>query len=94
MEYFVINVILLMVFIIAGKNVSKGGSYINNAIICCIFFILVFGSRYNRGHDYAHYVEVYTYSEHSDQYVFWLFNYILKNILDVYKYFIFTLSHS
>lgn len=57
--YIFLNLILLFVFIIAGQNVSKGRKYMPNAMLCIIFYALIFGLRYARGDDYFHYQEIY-----------------------------------
>lgn len=87
--YTIINLLLLLFFVIGGSNVKKGGSYWNNALACSFVFVLVMGSRYARGNDYMHYVDVYVHGEESSQYLFLLFNGILKNIFGVGKYFVF-----
>lgn len=87
--YISINLMLLFVFIIAGYNVSKGGSYWRNAYVCIVMFVLVFGSRYNRGHDYAHYVDAYLHGDEGHEYLFTAFNTFLREVLKLSKYLIF-----
>jgi hypothetical protein len=87
--YLFFNILLLLTFIIAGYNVSKGSSYWKNAWTCIIIFVFVLGSRYNRGNDYAHYVDVYNLGDIKNQYLFWLYNSFLKDFFGVWKYAIF-----
>ena len=47
------------------------------------------GTRYGRGYDYFHYVDVYLNGDPNSQYSFLLFNGLLKNILGIGRYFIF-----
>lgn len=47
------------------------------------------GSRYGRGNDYLHYVDVFVNGDPNSQYIFLLFNDGLKKILGIGKYFIF-----
>lgn len=87
--YIFINLLLLSTFVIGGYNVKKGGSYWKNALSCSLVFVMVMGSRYGRGHDYLHYVDVYINGDLSNQYLFLLFNEGIKSILGIGKYFIF-----
>lgn len=87
--YIVINLSLLFIFIVGGINISRGFSYWKNAVFCSIVFVLIVGSRYARGYDYLHYAAVYANGEGQEQIVFWAFNYFMKNVLGVSKYYIF-----
>lgn len=87
--YIIFNLILLLVFYIAGINVYRGKPYWDNAWVCCITFILIVGSRLNRGIDYIHYVDVFTKDIDINQPYFNLFNSFLKNTLMIGKYAIF-----
>lgn len=86
--YIIFNLLLLFTFIIAGSNVSSGKTYWGNALLCGFVFILIIGTRYNRGIDYPHYVEVYSKNMDIDQPYFTLFNSFLKSLF-VGRYFIF-----
>lgn len=87
--YIFINLLLLLTFVLGGYNIKRGDSYWKNALSCSFVFILVMGTRYGRGNDYFHYVEVYLNGDNSSQYSFLLFNGLLKNILGIGRYFIF-----
>ena len=87
--YLFFNISLLIFFIIGGYNVSRGASYWKNAFFCTFFFVLIMGSRYNRGNDYAHYVDVYVHGEQQNQLLFWSLNYLLRDIFGVGKSLIF-----
>ena len=82
--YIFINLLLLLTFVLGGYNIKRGGSYWKNALSCSFVFILVMGTRYGRGNDYFHYVEVYLNGDNS-QYSFLLFNGLLKNIYSRYS---------
>lgn len=60
-DYLLLNLILLLIFCVAGSYVSKGGKYWGYAWACILSFTFVQGSRYARGNDYPHYLEVYKY---------------------------------
>lgn len=66
--YLFCNILLLLVFVFCGRNVRQGKSFWQNAFICSLFFVLVMGTRYNRGNDYGHYVEVYVQGDQQNQY--------------------------
>lgn len=87
--YIFLNILLLCTFVIAGINVSNGESYWKNACICIFVFVLIVGTRYNRGIDYVHYVEVYQKNIDIDQPLFSYFNTFLKEYIGISKYFIF-----
>lgn len=77
-QYVGLNLFLLLVFFLIGRNISKGGNYWKNAIWAILFFVLIFGSRYARGNDYFHYVDVYIYDLEPTQRLFTWFNDFLK----------------
>ena len=87
--YMFLYTLLLLVFIIAGKNVSNGQSFWENALICSLFFILIVGSRYARGNDYIHYAYVYEFNEDIKQPFFSFLNTTLKKVFDLNMYHIF-----
>lgn len=60
-DYLLLNLILLLIFCVAGNYVSKGGKYWGYAWACILSFTFVQGSRYARGNDYPHYLEVYKF---------------------------------
>lgn len=80
---------LLFVFYLAGQNVSRGESYWKNAYVCIIAFVLTLGTRYNRGNDYAHYIEVYLYGDSGHEFLFSTFNVFLRDYLNINRYLIF-----
>lgn len=77
--YVFINLLLLGIFFLCGLNVSRGGSYWKNAIICTVAFVFVLGSRYMRGNDYRHYIEIYNYGLDFEQKIFTWYNELLKS---------------
>ena len=87
--YILIYLLLLAAFCIAGDNVSRGDSYWKNALICCVLFILVVGTRYERGNDYKHYVDVYAKNLDLHQVLFQYLNTFLRDVMSIGKYFIF-----
>ena len=87
--YIIFNLLLLCTFIVAGIKVSEGESYWKNACICIFIFVLITGTRYNRGVDYEHYVDVYQKNIDIGQPLFSYFNIFLKDYIGIGKYFIF-----
>ena len=87
--YIFINLLLLLTFVMGGYNVKKGSSYWKNALSCSLVFVLVMGTRYGRGYDYFHYVDVYINGDPNNQYSFLLFNRFLKDVIGIGRYFIF-----
>lgn len=77
-QYILLNIFLLFVFFLVGKNISKGGDYWRSAIWAILFFVLIFGSRYGRGNDYFHYVDVYRLDLEESQRLFTWFNHVLQ----------------
>lgn len=77
-QYIVLNLFLLFVFFLVGRNISKGGNYWKNAFWAILFFVLIIGSRYGRGNDYFHYIDVYVYDLEPTQHLFTWFNSFLK----------------
>lgn len=77
-QYVSLNLILLLIFFITGRNISKGGNYWKNAFWAILFFVLILGSRYGRGNDYFHYVDVYIRDLEPSQHLFTWFNDFLK----------------
>lgn len=83
--YLVINLILLFIFASMGRFVAKGGSYKFSSGVCTIAFTLVLGSRYMRGNDYAHYVDVFNQRTETGQHLFTYLNDFLAAIgIDAY----------
>lgn len=87
--YVLLNLILLLVFIIAGINVSCRRPFWSNALTCCFFFVLIVGSRYGRGNDYGHYVDVFIHDEDIKQPFFRMVNTFFREVLLIGKYTIF-----
>lgn len=87
LQYIILNLFLLLSFCLIGRNISKGGKYWKNAIWAIIIFTFISGSRFARGNDYPHYVDIYEYNMDTD-YLFAMFNHVLK-FFNVQAYFIF-----
>lgn len=79
-DYLFLNFLLLVVFVIRGKNISNGGNYWKNAIICIFIYVFVLGSRYGRGNDYFHYIDIYKSGLSFEQPFFHWINESLKGI--------------
>lgn len=79
-DYVILNIILLLLFCYSGNKISKGSNYWAYSIPCIILYTFVLGSRYGRGNDYFHYVDVYLYGLGYEQKLFTWFNNILKDI--------------
>lgn len=79
-DYIFLNILVLFVFYICGNNISKGQNYFFNSLICCIVYVFVIGSRYGRGADYLHYIDVFKYDLEKDQIVYTWFTTCLKDI--------------
>lgn len=58
--YFLLNVALLLIYVVAGWRISKTKGFWGWASVCVIAFTLVEGLRYGRGNDYMHYTEVFS----------------------------------
>lgn len=77
--YIFLNLLMLAIFIIVGRNISRDKKhYWQHAIWAVITFTLMLGLRLNRGNDYVHYMEVYRYNEEKNQWLFYSFNQFLK----------------
>lgn len=56
-----------------GRFAAKGGNYKFSSGVCIVAFTFVLGSRYMRGNDYAHYVDVFNRRTEEAQRLFtWL----------------------
>lgn len=78
--YIFINILLLLTFISMGRFAAKGGNYKFSSGVCIVAFTLVLGSRYMRGNDYGHYIEVFNRRTEADQHLFTLLNDFLSAI--------------
>ena len=79
--YIVLNILLLFIFYQVGKRVKDCTSnYYHLSLPIIIMFVLVQGSRYNRGNDYMHYVEIYKYDLEENQILFTFINNVFKTI--------------
>ncbi len=89
--YVLINLTLLTIFIISGKNISDGKNYTINSLCCIIVYTFVLGLRYDRGLDYQHYADIYQngYDE-GVQVVFSIINSTLK-LFGIGKYQVFLI---
>lgn len=79
-DYILLNLILLLTFIIAGRNVSKGRSFWESASWCILAFTLVQGLRYGRGNDYLHYADIFAGKDTNTSYLFSIVNNYLSLI--------------
>ena len=86
--YIVLYLLLIAIFSLVGWNISKGAKYWQSSIWAIVAFTFVSGSRFLRGNDYVHYMDVYNYDLENKQVVFTWFNHVLKDI-GVSPYFIF-----
>lgn len=59
--YITLNLVLLFTFFVVGKNAARTNHYFKAVFPAVLLFVLIQGSRYNRGNDYLHYVDVYLY---------------------------------
>lgn len=79
--YIFLNLLMLTVFVVTGKCISKDKeNYWKYAIWPIITFTLVLGLRLNRGNDYIHYMQVYQYDLEDKQVLFTSFNNVLKSL--------------
>lgn len=77
--YITLNLVLLFTFFVVGKNAARTTHYFKAVFPAVLLFVLIQGSRYNRGNDYLHYVDVYLYDLEPGQRAFTLFNDLLKS---------------
>lgn len=77
--YIFLNLVLLLAFCITGKSVerSRHGYFVKTLPVIALF-VFVQGSRYLRGNDYRHYIDVYLYDLEDGQVLFTAFNDFLK----------------
>lgn len=78
-DYLVITLGLVLVYFVAGRNISRGKSYLWNSVICVIAVVFAMGTRYDRGNDYMHYIDVYLNDLEEDQLFFTYINDVLKS---------------
>ena len=73
-DYLLLNLLMLISFIVSGKLITERKyGYWRYAWFSICIFVFVFGSRFLRGHDYEHYVDVYVFGYRQDQPAFiWL----------------------
>ena len=89
--YILANALLLISFIITGRNAHNETNYKRFAIISIIIYTFVLGLRYERGNDYIHYANMYQYGfSQGEQKAFVLLNDVL-HYLGVGKYYIFVI---
>lgn len=70
--YLTANIGLLICFIVSGYQISKGEKYLFYAVICTMLYTIILGLRFERGIDYNHYVELYTYGYDEGSQVFFV----------------------
>ncbi len=91
-QYIFLNLLMMTVFIFTGRFASKDEkNYWKYAIWCVIAFTLVLGLRYGRGNDYFRYVTTYIREDDKDQRLFTWFNYFLREILGIGRYYFFVI---
>lgn len=54
-DYLILNGLLFFTFLLCGRLVSKGYSFLRCALACILVFAFVQGTRYGRGNDYMGY---------------------------------------
>lgn len=91
LDYFFLNLLLLLSFIIAGNKIAFGRKE-NYIWICIIAFTFVLGSRYLRGHDYLRYQHSFLYDDDESQFIFTFFNRFLREIGIGKYYFLYIYS--
>ena len=80
LDYFLLNLLLLLIFIIAGNKISFGRKKEKYIWICFIVFTFVLGSRYLRGNDYLRYQHTFLYDDDESQIIFTAINRFLRGI--------------
>lgn len=90
-DYFLLNLLLLLVFIAVGNKVTFGKKekYI---WICVVAFTFVLGSRYLRGNDFLRYQHSFLYDDDESQIIFTAFNCFLRSIGIGKYYFLYVYS--
>lgn len=78
LDYFLLNLFLLLTFIIAGNKVSFGSKCGKYLWLCIVVFTFVLGSRYMRGNDYLRYQHTFLHDDDKSQVVFTCFNQFLR----------------
>lgn len=80
LDFIGLNILLLITFIIAGNNISRGMNYWRNAIWCILMFTFVQGTRFARGNDYFLYSKSFKEGNiNTENPLFSLINEILKS---------------
>lgn len=80
-DFIGLNILLLLTFIIAGNNISKGRNYWRNAIWCILMFTFIQGTRFARGNDYVLYSKSFKESYiNKENPLFSIINEGLKNL--------------
>lgn len=79
--YILLNILLLFIFFQVGRRVKDCTSnYYHLTLPVILFFVFIQGSRFNRGNDYMHYVDIYKYDLEENQVLFTFMNNTLKTI--------------
>ena len=92
LDYFLLNLLLLLIFIIAGNKISFGRKKEKYIWICFIVFTFVLGSRYLRGNDYLRYQHTFLYDDDESQIIFTAINRFLRGIGIGKYYFLYIYS--
>lgn len=96
LDFVIFNMLLLLVFTVAGILVNRGYSYFKCSLACVLAFSLIEGARYMRGNDYAHYLDVYNYDLEDGQKLYTWFCDLLKyfGVPDYLSFFFYALIFS
>lgn len=79
LDYLLLNLLMLFSFIISGKLITERKyGYWRYAFCSILIFVFVFGSRFLRGNDYDHYVDIYIFGFAQNQPAFIWFNDFLR----------------
>lgn len=79
-NYDTLNIFLLWIMYLVGRQVSKRKHYWRYCLLIILFFTLIEGVRYGRGVDYMHYVDVYKYDLEDNQILFTSLNRFLRSL--------------
>lgn len=79
-DFIILNILLLYIFIKAGKNISNKSNYWRNASWCIAAFTFIQGCRFARGNDYHSYSQLFYNGINEENPFFSYINEFLKNI--------------
>jgi len=90
--YLILNLILFLTFVACGCSIKNKKDYFYYTFLPIIVYTFVLGSRYMRGNDYNHYVDVYKYgfNDNHDTPFFTFLNELLSGLgVNAYEAFYF-----